>query len=453
MRKFSFDRRLWENFSWSLVLSALGLIVIGLINLYSVTLNDQPGALFTEFSKQSIFFGGGLLICFLLMFLDYSFLKKYAFYLYLLGLGLLILVEFLGVRAGGATRWLQFWFFRFQPSEFIKPILVIVLAAYFSREEYQNQGLTLKTIILPLIFVGIPFALILKQPDLGTAGLLALTTLPLFLFLKISKRLIFSIIGIFLAFAIWLAAFDGLGFLEKKGILHSYQIERILTHKKPEEDSNGKGWQIIQSKSAIGSGKILGRGFHDGTQQKYGFLPAPKTDFAFAALAEEWGFLGTMVVLALFLSLLLSALGIVRKSKDLFGKYLTLGLTSIIFWQMFINIMMVTGLFPVVGIPLPFVSYGGTSLLATMFSIAVICNVGAWRYQFQDEPIRQNPKVWEEGQFYTIKDRVSQVRRLTPPNAEEPDVFPEYRLPHTKPWLKYIPRRAEVVYPPNPKRE
>jgi rod shape determining protein RodA len=446
MKLFSMDRRLMECFSWPLVLSALGLIGIGLLNLYSVSLGGgpQPGAAggaLTEFSKQLLFFFMGLALSFAVMFFDYGILKKIAVPLYGLGIVFLVLVEFIGVKAGGAQRWLDLGPVRFQPSEFIKPVLVILLASHFSRKEFAQKGMTITNFLLPSAFVLLPVYLILKQPDLGTAGLLGLTALPVFLLIPMARSLKLAIAGFIAISVCWIAFFGGLDYLIEKKIVKPYQLDRVFSHSNPEDDYNGKGWQIIQSKRAIGSGQILGRGFHDGTQQKYGFLPAPKTDFAFAALAEEWGFVGASAVLLLFYILIHSGLSIVRRSKDNFGKYLALGLTAIIFWQMVINVAMVTGIFPVVGIPLPFVSYGGTSMVTSMLSVAAICNVGMRRYLFQDDPVIQNPSVWEDRTVILIKEKTPQIRRLATFNPAEPDVFPVYRLSHNKPWLKYVGRK------------
>jgi rod shape determining protein RodA len=446
MKLFSMDRRLMENFSWSLVISTLALIGIGLLNLYSVSYNSMgEGFLFSEFTKQLCFVIIGLIASFIVMFFDYGHLKKIAIPLFIIGLILLVLVKFFGIKAGGATRWLNLGVVRFQPSEIIKPLLVIVLAAHFSRKEYSKKGgMNLLTFILPTVFVLLPFYLILKQPDLGTAGLLGLTALPIFLYIKMSRSLKIFIAVFTVVVFTWVLFLGGLEFLVTKKIVHGYQLDRVFSHKNPEEDFNGKSWQINQSKRAIGSGEILGRGFHDGTQQKYGFLPAPKTDFAFAALAEEWGFVGTMVLLILYYTLLHSGLSISKRSKDNFGKYLTFGLSSLIFWQMSINISMVTGIFPVVGIPLPFISYGGTSILVSMLCVATICNVGMRRYLFQDDPIIQNPKVWEKKSVYQIKEKIPLVRHLAPYNPDDTEVFPVYRCSHVRPWNKYLGRRPPV---------
>ncbi|MDR1038319.1 MAG: rod shape-determining protein RodA, partial [Deltaproteobacteria bacterium] len=356
MKFLSFDRRLMEHFCWPLAISAFGLVLCGLVNLYSISLSHPPDNGLSEFAKQLVFVTTAFCVCLAAMAVDYSILRKAAWPLFGLGVALLVLVEFFGVSAGGATRWLEIKGFRFQPSEFMKPALVVMVASLFSAKEFAKRGLTLRTVGVPVLVALVPIGLILKEPDLGTAGLLGFTALPLFLYVPWSRSLIYTVCGIAAAGVLWIVFFGGLDYLLEKEIIRPYQIQRVFTHSNPEDDYNGKGWQIIQSKRAIGSGQVLGRGFHDGTQQKYGFLPAPKTDFAFAALAEEWGFVGCCVVLTLYYVLLVSAINIVRRSRDLFGKYLALGLASLLFCQMAINILMVTGLFPVVGIPLPFVS-------------------------------------------------------------------------------------------------
>ncbi|MDR2349609.1 MAG: rod shape-determining protein RodA, partial [Deltaproteobacteria bacterium] len=428
VKLFSMDRRLMENFSWPLVLSALALSAIGLLNLYSVSLSSGNAASLSEFSKQLAFFLFALSAAFASLFFDYGILKKFALPLYVLGIALLLFVKHFGVTAGGATRWLDFGAFRVQPSELMKPILVVLLAAHFSRKEYAGKnGMTLSTFLLPAAFVLLPFYLILKQPDLGTAGLLGLTAFPIFVAIRSSRGLKIAIAAATAVILAWTFLFGGLGWLVKKKIVRGYQLERVFNHSNPEDDFNGKGWQIIQSKRAIGSGQILGRGFHDGTQQKYGFLPAPDTDFAFAALAEEWGFAGAMTVLALFYVLIRSGLSVVRRSKDNFGKCLVLGLTSLLFWQMLINVAMVTGIFPVVGIPLPFVSYGGSSLSVSVLCVATILNAGMRRYRFQDDPVRENPEVWEERTVIRLREKTPLVRRIGPHDPGEPDIHPVYR--------------------------
>ncbi|MDR3038564.1 MAG: FtsW/RodA/SpoVE family cell cycle protein, partial [Candidatus Adiutrix sp.] len=240
-------------------------------------------------------------------------------------------------------------------------------------------------------------------------------------------------------FAGFLQFTDSWHVLLEKGLVKPHQIDRVKVFLNPEEHRAAGGWQVGQSENAVGGGQITGRGFMAGPQHKNGFLPESETDFAFAALAEEWGFLGSMIVLALFACLLAHSLALARRSKDRFGSLIALGLTSLLFWQMVINVGMVIGLFPVVGIPLPFISYGGTSLVVTFISVGLILNIGMRRYLFQDEPVRENPYVWllspEEGE---PAPSAGPVRRLAADTPFNPEVHPRHRLPHVRPWARYL---------------
>jgi rod shape determining protein RodA len=437
VKKITFNHRLWENFSWPLLLSVLGLMICGLINLYSTSgVNQAEVFKNTPFFKQLIFSLAGLLGLALFFLFDYRKLKSLAWPLFAVSLGLLVLVKFYGISAGGATRWLPLGPFRFQPSELTKIAVVVLLAYTFSRRHYP-KGLDFKDLLWPLGLLCVPFFLILKQPDMGTALHLILTVAPLFFFAKFRARVLLTIVSIIMAGVVWIAFLGGQDFLLEHKIIKPYHLARYRYYLSPEESPTGQGWQIIQAKSAIGSGQIFGQGFQEGSQQRYGFLPAPETDFAFAALAEEWGFVGASFILILFFGLLWSALNVVKLSGESFGAYLALGLVSLIFWQMTINLAMVVGLFPVVGIPLPFISYGGSSLIISLFAVTIIANIGLNRYFFQDEAIRQNPRLWQEG-ITEPKPELNPCRRLGPPNPEEPEPYPEHRLPHRKPWLKYL---------------
>jgi cell division protein FtsW (lipid II flippase) len=260
----------------------------------------------------------------------------------------------------------------------------------------------------------------------------------MFFFARPRARVLITILALIVGSLTWIFAFGGKDFLLRHEIIKPYHLARIRYHFTPEDSPTGQGWQIIQAKSAIGSGQILGQGFQAGTQQKFGFLPAPETDFAYAALAEEWGFVGASLILVLFLVLIWSALNVVKHSGEIFGAYLALGLISLVFWQMTINLAMVVGLFPVVGIPLPFISYGGSSLLINLIAIAIIANIGLNRYVFQDEAVKHNPQVWEKGVTPPQESKTPPVRHLPPPNPNEPEPYPVYRLTRRQPWVKFL---------------
>jgi rod shape determining protein RodA len=353
---------------------------------------------------------------------------------------LVILVKFYGITVNGATRWLPLITdsIRFQPSEFMKIATVVALSAYLSSKETVG-GLGFRDLFFPVLLVGLPCYVILKQPDMGTALHIALTVIPIFIMRKVKIKVLVTLITLTVALFSWLFFFGGLQFLLKHQIIQPYHLDRYENYLATDKDPNGQGWQITQSKNAIGSGQVNGRGFMAGTQQKNGFLPASETDFAFAALAEEWGFIGAMVTLCLFFVLLWSSLSVVSRSGDMFGSLLVVGNASLIFFQMLINIGMVTGLLPVVGIPLPYISYGGTSSIMNILCVAVVLNVGMRRYNFSEAPLEQNPELWaKEPSPQPVEEPVYSVRRLLPHDPNEPDHHPVHRLPHIKPWLKHL---------------
>ena len=367
-----FDRRLLENFDWIFLGFVLAISLLGILNLYSASQEFQTGGL-SICAKQINWLLMGLVIMCGILVIDYHRVGNAAFILYGLGLVLLVLVLLIGRKVSGAQRWLDLGVFPLQPSEIMKIFAVIALARYFSQREYPD-GLGFKELIGPGLIVGVPFLLILKQPDLGTALHLTFTCLAVLAFLRVRRYVLLTLTACITA---------AIPTILKR--LEAYQLERIVTFLNPERDPLGAGYHIIQSKIAVGSGQFWGKGFMKGTQTQLSFLPEQHTDFAFSVLAEEWGFFGSIVLLLLYLGLILVGLRIVAKSQDRFGALLALGLVSLIFWQVLINICMVTGLMPVVGIPLPFISYGGSSLVTTFMAIGLILNVGMRRFLFQDQ--------------------------------------------------------------------
>ncbi len=366
-----FDRRLIQNFDWVFLGLVLTLVGLGIMNLYSAS-SGFPAVGRPVYIKQAVFLAVGLVAMLVTLFFDYHHLERSAYLLYAFGLILLVLVFLTGRSIYGTQRWLDVPLFSFQPSEMVKVFTIAVLARYFSRREYP-QGLRLRDLVLPILILGVPFYLIYKQPDLGTALHLAIACLSVIFFLKI-RWYVLLILSVFATVAlpvVWSL------------LLKSYQKERIWAFINPSRDPLGSGYHIIQSKIAVGSGHLWGKGFMEGTQSQSGFLPARHTDFAFSVLAEEWGFLGSMVILVLFFLLIIAGLRIVSRSQDRFGAVLGLGLVTLIFWQFFINISMVIGLMPVVGIPLPFISYGGTSLVTIFIAVGLLLNINMRRFMFQ----------------------------------------------------------------------
>ncbi|MFW6099509.1 MAG: rod shape-determining protein RodA, partial [Thermodesulfobacteriota bacterium] len=261
----------------------------------------------------------------------------------------------------------------FQPSEFAKIAVVLVLAKFFG-ERGGNREYRLRDLWQPFILIMIPCGLILKEPDLGSALFLGLVSFSMILFVKVHWKsiLIFLFSGMAAAPLIWFR-------------LKEYQQMRILTFLRPDMDPLGAGYHINQSKIAIGSGCLWGKGFLNGTQTRLHFLPEQHTDFAFSVLAEEWGMVGAVALLMIYLFMIFWGLNIVKSSKDRFGAVLAFGIVAVIFWQVVINVGMVTGLLPVVGIPLILFSYGGSSLVTTMGVVGLLMNISMRRFMFQED--------------------------------------------------------------------
>ncbi len=364
---FQIDRRFFQNISWSLILLTFILTAFGLMEIFSATYTYNS---FLYFKKQLIWWG--ISICGMIFFMcfNYQILKEYAYILYALTLILLVLVLIIGKKSMGAQRWLNLGFINFQPSELLKLTTIVIIAKYFD-EIQENRSFTLIELLKPVIMVLIPVLLVIKQPDLGSGLLILFVAVSMFLFVGIKKStfikiLIFSVI--FIPFS-W-------------HFLKDYQKKRILTFIFPERDPLGAGYHIIQSKIAIGSGKIFGKGYLKGTQNKLAFLPEHHTDFIFSVIGEELGLIGCLLLIFVFFLFLVNGLNIAKNSKDSFGSLLVVGIMFLFFWQFFINIGMVIGLLPVVGIPLPFISYGGTSLFISYCLVGLVLNVNMRRFLF-----------------------------------------------------------------------
>jgi rod shape determining protein RodA len=299
---------------------------------------------------------------------NYKLLDRWSQPIYVICVLMLISVLVFGKYVGGSRRWLIFGPISIQPSELVKISIIAILAHYFSKDAY-TRGFTLRELIRPFILTMIPIVLIVRQPDLGTAMLIVLIAAAMTIFVKIERRsLIYLIVtsGVIVPL-IWF-------------FLKPYQKQRILVFLDPDRDPLGAGYHIIQSKIAIGSGMISGKGYLKGTQNALSFLPEEHTDFIFSVLAEEWGFIGSIVLIVFFFVLIFWGLNVALKCREPFGTILSVGITSMIFWQVLINIGMSMGLMPVVGVPLPFVSYGGSSVLTTAIGIGLLLNVSMRRF-------------------------------------------------------------------------
>ena len=301
---------------------------------------------------------------------DYRHLEYVGVFGYIGCVALLAGVLLFGKTSMGATRWINLGLFNLQPSEIMKLLIIIALATYLSRHETPD-GYSLKELIAPGLLLGIPVVLIIKQPDLGTAMLLLFIGVTMALFAGI-RRSALVVLGLAAS-----GAMVGGWFL-----LHGYQKDRIRTFLDPERDPLGTGYHIIQSKIAVGSGGFWGKGFMQGTQSQLSFLPERHTDFAFSVFAEEWGLFGSFMLLGLYLLIVLWGIHIARKAGSSFGMYLAIGITAMIFWHIIVNLGMVIGLLPVVGVPLPLFSYGGTSMVTTMIGIGLLLNISMRRFMF-----------------------------------------------------------------------
>ncbi len=347
---------------------------IGILALYSaVNANaDMTEVRRLVYVRQSYWLGIGSGVMILLVLFSYRWLSRMAFPIYGASIVLLMAVLFWGKEVSGSQRWLVLGPVSLQPSEMMKISLAIILARYFS-ESASKDGFSLQGLWKPLIWTILPFVLILKQPDLGTGLILLLIAGSMTVFVKIERGslLFLTAAGIVGSGVAWF-------------FLKGYQKQRILAFIDPHGDPLGAGYHIIQSKIAVGSGLLFGKGFLKGTQNALSFIPEQHTDFIFSVLAEEWGFLGSVTIIILYLLLIIWGLSVAVRSKDPFGTVLAVGLTSMIFWQTFINVAMVLALLPVVGVPLPLISYGGSSMLANMVAIGILLNISMRRFLFKD---------------------------------------------------------------------
>ena len=363
------DRRLFIHFDWTLLGIILAIALIGILNLYSATAKMEMAGT-PLYLKQIFWLLIGLAVMGVIAFIEYRFFSDFAYIVYSIALFLLILVLGYGLITSGAQRWVKIGSLSFQPSEFVKLSLILALAKFFHRPSHP-KGYSLRQLLLPFLLLLLPMILILKQPDLGTAIILLLVFFSILIFVKIrwSSLLTIGLVGGVALPLLW-------------GFLKEYQKKRIHTFFNPDLDPLGAGYHLIQSKIAVGSGGILGKGFMKGTQCKLGFLPEQQTDFIFSALGEEWGLIGSFFIIGLYFALILWGLRIAVQAKDRFGAILAFGVVAMLFWHIFINIAMVLGMMPVVGIPLPLLSYGGSFMISTLIGVGLLLNVSMRRYLF-----------------------------------------------------------------------
>ncbi len=368
MAELRTESNIIRSFNMGLILTVLVLFCMGVITLYSAA--KGPG-LHGLWKTEIIFFLVGTALGSIILFLDVQILEKLAYPAYAVCLILLFLVMFIGRVGGGSQRWIDLKFFHLQPSEIAKLAIVFTLAKIFSVDR-ETGPYTLRRLVFPALFVIPYFVLTLLQPDLGTAGVIFLISGSMVLFLKVHWRsLLIVIVSGLIA-----------GPLAYRFVLRDYQRDRVKTFLDPGRDAKGSGYNALQCKIAVGSGKVVGKGWLKGTQSQLNFIPEQHTDFIFSVFAEERGFLGCLVLLALYSTYCVYALRIVSRARAKFEMLLAFGVGTIVFWHMFINLGMVTGILPIVGVGLPFFSYGGSSLITFMVATAILLNVGRKRFIF-----------------------------------------------------------------------
>ncbi len=364
--EMSWRDKIWQ-INWSLITVLSAIASVGFLTLYSAAQGSlEPWAL-----KQMIRFGVGLMIMITVALVDIRFWMRQAYGLYLISIVLLVAVDIKGTIGMGAQRWIDLGFIQLQPSEIMKVALTLTLARYFHGATLQDVGRPL-FLLPPLLMVLAPIGLVMKQPDLGTAMMLLM-----------GAGAIFFMAGVRLwKFGVILAA--GLGAIPVAWqLLHDYQKKRVIIFLNPDEDPLGAGYHITQSKIALGSGGVFGKGYMMGTQSRLNFLPEKQTDFIFTMFGEEWGMMGGLFLLGLYSLLVALGYGIALRCRSHFSRLVALGITTTFFLYFFINTAMVMGLVPVVGVPLPLISYGGTAMLSLLFGWGLVMSA----YIHRDVPI------------------------------------------------------------------
>ena len=356
------------HISWPIVFLIGCVASIGFAMLYSAA----HGSADPWMDRQMARFAVGVAMMFAVAMIDLKTLMRFAYPCYLVSILLLVWVDFAGQVGMGAQRWIDLGVVQLQPSEIMKVTLVLSLARYFHGLSYDDVGRPL-SLVVPTILVLVPAALVLKQPDLGTAGMLMMGAAAIYIAVGVRwwKFALVLALGGVAAYYAWNAP----------NLLHDYQKARIMTFMNPESDLQGAGYHITQSKIALGSGGVWGKGFLQGTQSHLDFLPERQTDFIFTMFAEEFGMVGSLVLLGLYVLLVIYGMAIGIRCKNQFGRLLAFGLSFNLFCYFFINTAMVMGLIPVVGVPLPLISYGGTVLMTVLIGFGLILSVNIHREQ------------------------------------------------------------------------
>ncbi len=359
-------RKLRFRFDWTLTIATLAVVGLGLVNLWSAVRAQQ----FHLFAQQIAWLALGAVLFLAVASFDYRRIARLGYVLYALGLALLVSVLVLGKMVNGSRRWFDLGSFHVQPSELMKVFLLIALAKYV-HESPALEGRTLRHLLVPAALAGGPVLLIAAQPDLSTALLMALIFITVMLTARLRLKTLAGLaaLAVLAVAPIWEYA------------LRDYQRNRVLAFINPGLDP-ATAWQPAQAMKAVGSGRIVGKGFLQGTQIRLRSLPALWTDFPFAVWAEEWGWIGCAIVLIAYAVLIMRVLKVGREARDRFGITLCVGCAAMLFWQVTVNIGMVTGVLPVVGVTLPLISYGGSSLLSILLALGLVMNVSIRRFSY-----------------------------------------------------------------------
>ncbi|HEY1955933.1 MAG TPA: rod shape-determining protein RodA [Polyangiaceae bacterium] len=358
-----------DRFDWALFLVTAALAVIGVVNLYSAT--SVVRASLSDLYVQQVYWlvAGGILAA-LAAAIDYRWIERYGYAIYGFGVVLLLLVFVLGRDIRGSSRWIQIGSFSLQPSEFMKIFLIVALAKYLHNDP-KSEGRKLRDLVVPAAFAALPVMLVLRQPDLGTALILLLIFASIGALMRIQRRSL-----------AWLAGTSVVGgWVSWNYLLKPYQKQRITSFLNPEANLLGANWHAHHARVAIGAGRIFGEGFMRGTQNQFLFLPDQYTDFPFPVFAEDWGFVGCLVLVGLYAFLILWGIRVAQSARDRFGAVLAIGVSALLFWHVFFNLGMVTGMLPVVGVTLPLFSYGGSSVMTVMIGLGLLMNVSVRRHQ------------------------------------------------------------------------
>jgi rod shape determining protein RodA len=379
------ERRMWSQVPWALLIATAATAALGIYNLMSAS---RPPA-HPLWGAQAAYFGVGIVALVAVAFFDYRLIARAAIPIYLGNIGLLIALKFFGHTAKGAESWFVIGPLRLQPAEFMKIGLVLMLAKYFSDDfrpgKEGHYGFT--RLLLPGVISAVPILLVLAQPDLGTALMMTFTAATVILFARVKWTVwvvlgVLAVSGTIVGWNDWVRPQAEPRFTLVRHYLKKHQDGRIAGWLDPSSDLKGTNYHSMQSKIAVGSGGMTGKGWKEGTQTGLRYLPEQHTDFIFSVFAEEQGFLRCLLLLALYAAVLLASLGVAFNARDRFGAFVCVGVAAMIFWQVFENIGMVTGLLPITGITLPLMSYGGSSMLSVMIGLGLLVNIGMRRHIF-----------------------------------------------------------------------